>query len=117
MLQHVTLETASADGPAAVEFWRILGFEEVDPPPTLRDRAAWVQRGATQIHVMWVDDPVGPPQGHAAVVVDDYERTLERLREAGHEVEERAEHWGAPRAVTHAPGGHRVELMAAAPPG
>ena len=115
MLQHVTLETARADGPAAVEFWRILGFEQVEPPPTLRERAAWVERDGTQIHVMWVDDPVVPPQGHAAVVVPDYERTLERLREAGHEVEERAEHWGVPRAVTRAPGGHRVELMSAPP--
>ena len=115
MLQHVTLETRRADGPAAVEFWRLLGFEEVEPPPTLRERAAWMERDGTQIHVMWVDNPVVPPQGHVAVVVDDYERTLERLREAGHEVEERAEHWGAARAVTRAPGGHRVELMAAPP--
>ena len=115
MLQHVTLETRRADGPAAVEFWRLLGFEEVEPPPSLRDRAAWVQRDGTQIHVMWVDEPVVPPQGHAAVVVPDYERALERLREAGHDVEVRAEHWGAPRAVTRAPGGHRVELMSAPP--
>jgi hypothetical protein len=37
------------------------------------------------------------------------------LRAGGHEVEPRAEHWGAPRAFTRAPGGHRVELMAAPP--
>ena len=116
MLQHVTLETRPADGPAAVEFWRLLGFEQVEPPSTLRERAAWMQRDGTQIHIMWVDDPVVPLHGHAAVVVDDYERTLERLRQAGHEVEERAEHWGAPRAVVPAPGGHRVELMSAPPP-
>jgi catechol 2,3-dioxygenase-like lactoylglutathione lyase family enzyme len=115
VLQHVALETARSDGPAAVEFWRLLGFEEVEPPATLRERAAWVERGGTQIHVLWADEPVVPPQGHTAVVVDDYERTLAGLRDAGYEVEDRAEHWGAPRAVTRAPGGHRVELMSAPP--
>jgi catechol 2,3-dioxygenase-like lactoylglutathione lyase family enzyme len=117
MLQHVALETSRADGPAAEAFWRLLGFEPVEPPETLRDRAAWLQRGPTQVHLLWRDHPVAPPEGHAAVVVDDYEKTLERLREAGHEVEPRQEHWGAPRAFARAPGGHRVEVMAAPPPG
>ena len=116
MLQHVALETARENGDAAVEFWRLLGFEPVDPPPSLRERAAWLQRGETQIHVLWTDAPVAPPQGHAAVVVDDYEETIGALRNAGHEVEPRREHWGAPRGFVHAPGGHRVEVMAAPPP-
>src|SRR3954447_18563500 len=34
----------------------------------------------------------------------------------GHEVEPRTQHWDAPRAFVRAPGGHRVEIMAA-PPG
>jgi len=115
MLQHVALETRREDGDAAVAFWRLLGFEPVDPPPSLRDRAAWMQRGATQIHILWADHPVTPPEGHAAVVIDDYEATLEALREAGHEVQPRREHWGAPRAFVQAPGGHRVEVMASPP--
>jgi catechol 2,3-dioxygenase-like lactoylglutathione lyase family enzyme len=115
VLQHVALETRRADGPAALRFWRLLGFEPVDPPPSLRDRADWVQRGETQIHLLWSDEPVAPPEGHAAVVVDDYESTLGRLREAGHDPEPRTEHWGAPRSFVRAPGGHRVELMSAPP--
>ena len=39
-----------------------------------------------------------PPHGHAAVVVADFEPTVERLREAGFEVTAGREHWGAPRA-------------------
>jgi catechol 2,3-dioxygenase-like lactoylglutathione lyase family enzyme len=117
VLQHVALETARADGPAAEAFWRLLGFQPVDPPPSLRDRAAWVQRDGTQIHLLWSDEPVAPPEGHAAVVVEDYDDTLERLRAAGHVVQPRREHWGAARAFVHAPGGHRVEVMAAPPPG
>jgi catechol 2,3-dioxygenase-like lactoylglutathione lyase family enzyme len=117
VLQHAALETRRADGDASAAFWRLLGFHEVEPPPTLRDRAAWLQRGSTQIHLLWTDDPVAPPEGHVAVVVDDYEETVRRLREAGHEVEDRAQHWGAPRAFARAPGGHRVEVMSAPPPG
>jgi catechol 2,3-dioxygenase-like lactoylglutathione lyase family enzyme len=116
VLQHVALETARADGPAAVAFWRLLGFESVEPPPSLRDRADWLARGPTQIHLLWSDSPVAPPEGHAAVVVDDYEEVLARLRAAGYGPEPRTEHWGAPRAFVRAPGGHRVELMAAPPP-
>ena len=115
MIQHVALETPSRDGDAAVAFWRLLGFEPVEPPPTLRDRAAWLQRGPTQIHLLWREEAVAPPEGHVAVVADDYEPTLERLREAGHEVEERARHGGSPRAFARAPGGHRVEVMAFPP--
>jgi catechol 2,3-dioxygenase-like lactoylglutathione lyase family enzyme len=116
VLQHVALETSRADGPAAEEFWRLVGFEPVDPPTTLRDRAAWMQRGPTQIHLLWSEDPTAPAQGHAAVVVDDYDATLDRLRAAGYEPEPRTGHWGAPRAFVRAPGGHRVELMSAPPP-
>jgi catechol 2,3-dioxygenase-like lactoylglutathione lyase family enzyme len=117
MIQHVALETARADAEAAERFWRLLGFEPVDPPETLKERAAWLQRGATQIHLLWHERPSAPPEGHVAVVVDDYDATLDRLRGAGHEVDPRRQHWGAPRAFARAPGGHRVELMSAPPPG
>ena len=61
------------------------------------------------------DEPVTLPAGHLAVVVDAYERTLERLRADGFDPEPRAEHWGAPRAFVRDPAGNRVELMAAPP--
>ncbi len=116
MLQHVALELDPAERASAEELWTLLGFELVDPPPSLRERSSWLQRGSTQIHLLFSDDPVAPPQGHAAVVAEDYERTLEALRAAGYEVEDRAEHWGVPRAFVHGPGAHRVEVMSA-PPG
>ena len=62
------------------------------------------------------DDPVRLPAGHLAVVVDDYDRTLERLRADGFEPEPRQEHWGAPRSFVRDPAGNRVELMSAPPP-
>ena len=116
MIQHVTLETRRADAEAARRFWGLLGFEPVEPPESLKEVAAWLQGGLTQIHLLWHDDPTVAPDGHVAVVLDDYDATLERLRAEGHEVEPRRQHWGVPRAFLTAPGGHRVEVMAA-PPG
>jgi catechol 2,3-dioxygenase-like lactoylglutathione lyase family enzyme len=115
-IHHVALETRRSDVDAERRFWALLGFEEVDPPPTLRERATWVQREGTQIHLLYADDPFIPPQGHTAVVAPDYAEATARLRSAGIEIEERAPHWGAPRCVVLSPGGHRVEVMAA-PPG
>ncbi len=115
MLQHAALETRPADVDAMVAFWALVGFAAVPPPEALRGRSAWVQRGGTQIHLLITDDAVAPPSGHVAVVVEDYAAGIERLRAAGFEPEERPRHWGAPRSFVRAPGGHRVEIMAAPP--
>jgi hypothetical protein len=75
----------------------------------------WLERAGTQVHLMPVDDPVVPPSGHHAVLVDDYDAAVERLRAAGFPVEPRSEHWGSPRSFARNPAGHRVELMASSP--
>ena len=115
-VQHVTLELLRADVDACVEFYELLGFERVDAPPSLADRAAWMQGGATQIHLMWVEEPVVAPKGHVAVVAPDYDAVVGALRGGGFEVEPRAEHWGAARSYVRDPAGHLVEVMAAPPP-
>lgn len=115
MLHHVGIEIAAADVDRAVEFFTLLGFEPVEPPPALADRFTWLKREGAQIHLMHEEEPVVPPHAHLAVVVPDYAETLEQLREQGFEAEPRREHWGSPRAHAIAPGGHRVELMAAPP--
>jgi catechol 2,3-dioxygenase-like lactoylglutathione lyase family enzyme len=114
MLHHAGIEVAPADLERSVELWQALGFERVEPPATLSE-FVWLERGGTQIHLMPADEPIVPPRGHVAVAVADFESTVAALRELGFEVERRREHWGSPRAVVIAPGGHRVELMAAAP--
>ena len=115
-LQHVTLELRRSEVDACVEFYGLLGFERVKPPASLGDRAAWMQAGATQIHLMWVDEPVVAPKGHVAVVAPEYDAVVGALRSAGFEVEPRAEHWGVPRTYVHDPAGHLVQVMAAPPP-
>jgi catechol 2,3-dioxygenase-like lactoylglutathione lyase family enzyme len=116
VLQHVTLELRREDWPEAKEFWSLMGFEEVEPPGSLGEGSAWVEREGTQIHLQWQDEPVAPPSGHPAVVVDDWEATVARVHELGYEVSEQPREWGAARCFVRGPGGHRVELMAAPPP-
>jgi catechol 2,3-dioxygenase-like lactoylglutathione lyase family enzyme len=114
MLHHVGIEVVPADIEAAVGFFELLGFERVEPPAPLRE-FTWVERQGTQVHLMPEEEPTVPSPGHLAVVVDDFEATVARVQEAGFEIKPRREHWGQPRALALAPGGHRIELMAAPP--
>ncbi len=112
MLQHVALEVRPGQVQACADFYRLLGFEEVEPPETLADRTTWVEREGTQIHLLNTDEPTVLPSGHLAVVAEDYEATISALTQAGHEPEERSRHWGAPRAFAQDPAGNLVEIMA-----
>jgi len=114
MLHHVGIEVSPADLERSVALWQALGFKREEPPATLSE-FIWLEREGTQIHLMPTDRPTVPPRGHVAVVIADFESAVNALRELGFEVEQRREHWGSPRAVVIAPGGHRVELMALPP--
>jgi hypothetical protein len=116
VLQHVSIEYPPAEEKRVLEFWRLVGFEEVDSPEVLGGSIRWVENEGTQIHLIFTDGHTAPALGHAAVVVPDHAAAKERLRDAGFEVEDTRQLWGADRAFAIAPGGHRVELMAAPPP-
>ncbi len=115
MLHHVGIELQPGEVERAVEFFELVGFSRVEPPPALAQDFTWLEREGTQIHLMHEERPTVPDRGHLALVVPDFESALGRLREHGFETRPGREHWGAPRAHVVAPGGHRVELMAAAP--
>jgi catechol 2,3-dioxygenase-like lactoylglutathione lyase family enzyme len=114
VLHHVGIEVQPADVEAAAGFFELLGFERVEPPATLREYT-WLEREGTQIHLMPEEVPTVPSPGHIALVAPDFDAAVASLRERGFEVEAKREHWGEPRALAIAPGGHRVELMAAPP--
>ena len=84
-------------------------------PESLAGRVLWLNKAGTSVHLLTTDEPVVPATGHAAVVIDSYEQTLERLRAAGFDPQPRVEHWGAARAYVRDPAGHVVEVMAAPP--
>ena len=115
MLHHVTLELSAKDVERSIEFWTLLGFVQVEPPPALAETFVWMESGGTQIHLERNESPTVPPHGHPAIVVSRFDRTVERLRQHGFEVALGLVHWDAPRAKTVGPGGHRVEFMATPP--
>jgi catechol 2,3-dioxygenase-like lactoylglutathione lyase family enzyme len=114
MLHHVGIEVAPADIERTIELFQLLGFDLVEPPETLAE-FTWLERDGTQVHLMPTEAPKVPSRGHTAVVVADFDAIFAALGKHGFEVERRREHWGAPRAFVLAPGGQRVELMAARP--
>ena len=116
MLQHVSLEVPPDEADRSIEFWSLLGFEEVESPEPLGVLVRWLERMGTQIHLILTEGHTAPILGHAAVVVPDHGEAKKRLRDAGFEVEDTRQLWGADRAFAIAPGGHRVELMQAPPP-
>jgi catechol 2,3-dioxygenase-like lactoylglutathione lyase family enzyme len=116
VLQHVSLEVPPDEAERMIEFWRLTGFEEVEAPEALGDSIRWVERDGTQIHLILTEGHTAPVLGHAAVVVSDHAEAKQRLRDAGFEVQDTRQLWGADRAFAIAPGGHRVELMQAPPP-
>ena len=116
MLQHVSIEVPTGDVERTIEFWGLLGFANVRPPEPIAEYVSWLERDGTQIHLIHTDQATVPALGHAAVVVEDFQATFDRLAGAGFEVEESRELWGKRRAFAIGPGGHRVELMEAPPP-
>jgi catechol 2,3-dioxygenase-like lactoylglutathione lyase family enzyme len=116
MLQHVSIEVPPDEAERTLEFWRLIGFEQVEVPEVLGDAILWVEREGTQVHVILTEGHTAPLLGHAAVVVPDHAEAKARLKTAGFQVEDTRQLWGADRAFAIAPGGHRVELMAAPPP-
>src|SRR6476659_1198462 len=103
MLQHVTLEVSTGDIERSVAFWRLLGFERVEPPAALAETFTWLERNGTQIHLERNDSPTVPPHGHAAVVVEDCERSSACATPASRSPP--AAHTGALRAPRPGPPG------------
>jgi hypothetical protein len=116
VLQHVSLEVPPDQVLRTVEFWSLLGFQPTKAPEPIAPFVTWLQRDGTQIHLIHTEDATAPQLGHSAVVVEDFDAGVERLRDAGFEFEEAQELWGARRGFAIAPGDHKVELMASPPP-
>lgn len=116
MLQHATLEVPREKVRDCVAFWELLGWSELEPPPSLKGRFIWVGKAGTHIHLMPRDAPVVPEEGHTAVVSEDAERDVATLREHGFAPEPGSDAWNAPRWFVRDPAGHRVEIMSAPPP-
>ena len=127
-LHHVQVACPRGGEDAARRFYAdCLGLSEVAKPEALQGRGgAWFRAYdaagavAAEIHV-GVEDPFVPARkAHPALVVDDLAelaRLAARLREAGHEVDERERTTfaGHLRFHTADPHGNRVEVLGPLP--
>ena len=87
MLHHVSLEVPPEEADRSIEFWGLLGFEEVPAADVLGDSVRWLERDATQIHLILTEGHTAPALGHAAVVAPDHAEAKRRLRDAGRTTE------------------------------
>jgi catechol 2,3-dioxygenase-like lactoylglutathione lyase family enzyme len=115
VLHHVSLEVDPEDAGRFAELLAAIGFDAIESPDPLGDGVRWFDGGGTQVHLILTPAASAPVLGHAAFVAADFDATLGSLRELGFEVDEARELWGERRAFVLAPGGHRIELMAAPP--
>lgn len=115
-LHHVSLEVPPEEVERSAEFWELAGFRRLEAPPEVAEYVTWFERDSHQIHLIHTEDARIPTLGHAAIVALEFESTVAALRDGGFVVEDARELWGEARAFAIAPGGHRVELMAAPPP-
>ena len=60
MLHHVGIEVVPGDLGRGVELFELLGFRQVEPPPSLRGGFLWLERDGTQIHLMLEAEPIVP---------------------------------------------------------
>ena len=116
MLHHVSIEVPPADADRFGEMLTLIGFAEVEAPEALGGMIPWYEHEGTQVHLIVTEAATIPVLAHAAFVAPDFEANIAALEAAGFEIEEHQELWGEKRSFILAPGGHRVELMAAPPP-
>ena len=116
MLHHVSIEVPPDAADRFREMLELIGFSEVEAPEQLGGMIPWYEREGTQVHLIVTEGATVPVLAHAAFVARDFDADVAALEAAGFEIEEHAELWGEKRSFILAPGGHRVELMAAPPP-
>jgi catechol 2,3-dioxygenase-like lactoylglutathione lyase family enzyme len=91
----------------------LLGIPESRKPAALASRGgAWFENGAVKLHLGVEADFRPARKAHPGLVVEDLAALIDRLRTAGHVVDD-ATRDGVLRAFTSDPFGNRIELIGA----
>jgi len=112
-IHHVQVAVPAGGEAAARSFYGVLlGLAEVAKPPGLvGGGGVWFDTGSVPLH-LGVDPDFRPSRkGHVAFQVTDLERIRERVRAAGHPVNDDEALPGYRRFYTDDPFGNRVELL------
>jgi catechol 2,3-dioxygenase-like lactoylglutathione lyase family enzyme len=112
-LDHVQLAIPAGEEERCDEFYvGLLGFRTLEKPPVLAARGGrWYRRDDAVVH-LGVDPHFTPAtKAHPALVVDDYDDLLERLRAAKVEIRPDESIPGRRRCHVDDPVGNRLELI------
>jgi catechol 2,3-dioxygenase-like lactoylglutathione lyase family enzyme len=112
-IDHVQLAMPAGGEPMARQFYAgMLGLDELPKPPALAARGgAWFGRGSVQLHLGVEADFRPARKAHPALLVDDLDGLLVRLRAQDVAAREDDELPGYRRAFVADPFGNRIELM------
>jgi catechol 2,3-dioxygenase-like lactoylglutathione lyase family enzyme len=114
VLHHVNVVVPPGRTDEVADFYAdLLGLRRIPKPPNAgSEQGAWLEMsdGGIQLHLSERPGAVHP-DAHFAVVVDDFDRLLERLRGGRFEFTEQSAVFGGRRGFTRDPAGNRVELI------
>jgi len=112
-IDHVQLTMPPGEEEKARGFCReLLGMTELPKPTELAKRGGcWFGSGGVQIHLGVENDFRPAKKAHPALRCRDYAALVQRLRDAGAEVNEPDDIPGVRRCHVHDPFGNRIELI------
>jgi catechol 2,3-dioxygenase-like lactoylglutathione lyase family enzyme len=112
-IDHVQLAMPPGEEQKARAFYEgLLGMRELPKPPELAKRGGcWFESGGVQLHLGVESDFRPAKKAHPALRCRDYRALLQRLRDAGIEVNEPGDIPGVRRCHVHDPFGNRLELI------
>ena len=110
-LDHVDV-TAPVELQSEVLAWYrdCLGLDEIQRPPGVRPEGGWFRAGNQEIHIS-IDEHNPPKVAHFAIVVDNFDVAVERLRGAGYHIEQTSCIPGSDCPYTRDPAGNCIEIM------
>ena len=111
-LDHVNVTTPEElEDEVLAWYGTCLGLERLEVLEGTRRRGGWFKLGEGELHVA-LDEHNPPKRAHFAVVVDDLDAVVERLRAADCHIEQARPLPGRRRFFTRDPAGNRIEVMA-----
>jgi catechol 2,3-dioxygenase-like lactoylglutathione lyase family enzyme len=113
LIDHVQLAMPPGEEEKARAFYAdLLGMTELPKPPELARRGGcWFSSADVQLHLGVEQDFRPAKKAHPALRCKDYAALVQRLRDAGIEVNEPDDIPGVRRCHVHDPFGNRLELI------
>ena len=110
-MNHVTITAPEELATEVLEWYEgCLGLQPVEKPEGTRASGGWLRAGDQELHVS-IDEHNPPKAAHFALVVDDHQKVVERLRANKCHIEQASAIPGRHRFFTRDPAGNMVEIV------